>query len=104
MLKHEFGQSNLAASKDFEKMIPERDPKAAEILSRYGEAFRPLPPFRNVQEARQHAPSIQTGVLRPKDYLVKIPFLERRPKRCNVARARVGRSGHVRTLQKYRDT
>ena len=43
-LKQEFGQSNLAASDDFKKKIQEHDPRVAEVLARYEEAFAPLPP------------------------------------------------------------
>ena len=43
-LKQEFGQSNLAASEDFKKKIQEDDPRVAEVLARYEEAFGPLPP------------------------------------------------------------
>jgi hypothetical protein len=43
-LKQEFGQSNLAASEDFKNKIQEHDPRVAEVLARYEEAFGPLPP------------------------------------------------------------
>ena len=43
-LKQEFGQSNLVASEDFKKKIQEHDPRVAEVLARYEEAFGPLPP------------------------------------------------------------
>ena len=43
-LKQEFGQSNLGASEDFKKKIQEHDPRVAEVLARYEEAFGPLPP------------------------------------------------------------
>ena len=43
-LKQEFKQSNLAASEDFKKKIQEHNPRVAEVLARYEEAFGPLPP------------------------------------------------------------
>ena len=43
-LNQEFGQTNLAASEDFKNKIQEHDPRVAEVLARYEEAFGPLPP------------------------------------------------------------
>ena len=43
-IKQEFGQSNLAPSEDFKKRSQEHDPRVAEVLARYEEAFGPLPP------------------------------------------------------------
>ena len=42
-LIQEFGQSNLASSEDFKRKIQEHDPRVAEVLARYEEAFGPLP-------------------------------------------------------------
>ena len=43
-LKQEFWQSNLVAYEDFKNKIQEHDPRVAEVLARYEEAFGPLPP------------------------------------------------------------
>ena len=74
-LKQEFGQSNLAASADFKKKIQEHDPRVAEVLARYEEAFEPLQPPGSSKKLVRMDSELKPESPRPANYFERLPLL-----------------------------
>ena len=74
-LQKESRQSNLAASEDFKKKIQAHDPRVAEVLARYEEAFGPLPPPGSSRNIGQNGLRAEARVPGPADYFERFPLV-----------------------------